>query len=85
MSEDSFEPDGTVRIKEIITHYRYVPQIIYEVTHACDMMSSEEQIKVLKYITRLTAKRITFRSLARKPTKKQLFRAIKKVDARNNL
>ena len=84
MSEDSFQPDGMVRVEEIIKHYRYVPQKIYEITQALDYLSDEEKIKVMKYIVRLTDKRVTFRALERKQSKKELFRALKRVDARNS-
>ena len=84
MSEDSYNFDGTVTITETIKHCRTMPQKIYEIMQALDCLSDEEQIKVMKYIVRLTQKRITFRSLACKQSKKSLFRAMKKVDARNS-
>lgn len=84
MSEDSYQFDGTVRVEEIIKHYRYVPQKIYEITQALDLLNDDEKIKVMKYIVRLTQKRVTFRSLERKPNKKAFFRALKRVDARSN-
>lgn len=84
MSVDRFQPDGMVRIEENIKHYRYVPQKIYEITQALDYLNDEEKIKVMKYIVRLTHKRVTFRSLERKQSKKALFRAFKKVDARDS-
>lgn len=84
MSEDSYNFDGTVTITEMIKHYRTMPQKIYEITQALDFLSDEEQIKVMKYIVRLTHKRITFRSLIRKQSKKAFFRALKRVDARNS-
>lgn len=84
MTEDCFQPDGMVRIEEIIKHYRYVPQKIYEITQALDLLNDNEKIKVMKYIVRLAQKRVTFRSLERKPSRKAFFRALKRVDARSN-
>ena len=79
MTQDSYEFDGTVRVEEIIKHYRFVPQNIYEVTRAFDLMTEEEQIKVLKYITRITNKRITFRALQKPMSKRQFFRKMKEL------
>ena len=85
MTQDSYELDGTVRITEIITHHRYVPQKIYEITQALYEMSEDQQIKVIKYIIRLTGKRTNFKSLTPKMSKKAFFRALHKVDAQNSL
>ncbi|MBQ9270683.1 MAG: hypothetical protein IJ218_00235 [Alphaproteobacteria bacterium] len=85
MTEDVFLPDGMVRVADFIAHYRYVPQKTYEVTQAFAEMSDEEQIKVLKYIVRITNKRITFRSLEKPMTKKQFFQAMDKFTAKQKL
>ena len=74
MTEDVFLPDEMVRVADFIEHYRYVPQKTYEVAQAFDEMSNEEQIKVLKYIVRITHKRITVRSLEQTITKNNFFK-----------
>ena len=85
MSEDSFQLDGTVRLTETVECYRYVPQKIYEINQALNGMSDDELIKVMKYITRITAKRYTFRSLQKPISKKRLFRIMAKKDKNSNL
>lgn len=84
MSEDSFNPDGTVTVVEYIKHYRVLPQKIYEINQALGCLNDEELIKVMKYISRITNKRWTFRSLMPKVSKKRLMAQMKKVDSRNN-
>ena len=83
MTEDSFSHDGTVTMTEYIKHYRTMPLKKYEIMQAFDEMSDEEQIKVLKYVTRITNKRITFRALQKPMSKRTFLRAIKRIDSRN--
>ncbi len=59
--EDAYLPDGHVQIEEHVTYYRYVPRHIYEIDLALMGMSEDEQIKVMKAITRITNKRINFK------------------------
>ncbi len=73
-------PDGMVRVVEHIEYYRYVPQKIYEITQALYMMNAEEQIKVMRYITRITSKRITFQALSRCQSNKRVFKAMAEMD-----
>lgn len=80
MSVDFFQSDGMVRVVEHIEHYRYVPSKIYEITQALYMMSEENQIKVMKYITRITGKHITFRALAKPKSTKSMLKAMAKMD-----
>ncbi len=82
MTEDLYEPDGTVRIEENVKYYRHVPRYIYEITQALYALSEEEQIKVAKYIERLTKKRITFRTTVRRMSKKELFAAMDRKNER---
>lgn len=41
MTEDSYQLDGTVRVAETLTYYRYVPEKIYEIEQALHYMSEE--------------------------------------------
>jgi len=63
---DCYLPDGTVRIEENITHYRYVPWQIYEIDQALSCMSEEEWRRVMKFIMRMTNNRFTFDVRTRK-------------------
>ena len=80
MSQDCFLPDGTVRVSETVTYYRYVPQKIYEIDMALNYLNDDELIKVMKYISRITDKRCTFRSLQKPMSAKQLSRAINRLN-----
>ena len=84
MSEDLYDLDGNVRVAETITYYRYVPQRIYEINMVLKTMDEEQQIKVIKYIVRLTGKRDWFRSLARKKSKQTLFKEWDKIAKRSS-
>lgn len=80
MSQDCFLPDGTVRVSETVTYYRYVPQKIYEIDMALNYLNDDELIKVMKYISRITDKRCTFKSLQKPMSAKQLSRAINRLN-----
>ena len=69
-----------VSFAETVKFYRSVPRKIYDIDHALAMMSDEEQIKVMKYITRITNKRITFKLLAPKPRKKPDFSIFERAE-----
>ena len=84
MPEDRFQPDGMVRVTETVKYYRYLPQKIYEITQALYCLDDDELIKVMKYISRITDKRCTFRSLQKPMSKRQLFRALAKIDKKFN-
>lgn len=84
MTEDIYQFDGTVCVEEMVSVHRYVPQKIYEINKALYCMSDEELLKIMKYITRITDKRCTFRSLAKKMSNKRLFQAMAKQDKKLN-
>ncbi len=58
-----YTPDGEVRVEEYVVFYRREPYLLHELTRALQRMSNEEQIKVMRYITRITDKRIKFELL----------------------
>ena len=82
MSEDIYDFDGNVRVAETITYYRYVPRLIYEIDIALKTMKEEEQMKVAKYIVRITGKRHLFPSFACLKSKKALFKELDKISKR---
>ena len=49
-----------VSYEECVRFYRTVPRKIYDITNALECMSNEELDKLIKYITRITGKRISF-------------------------
>ena len=69
-----------VRVVEHIEHYRYVPSKIHEITQALYRMSEEDQIKVMKYITRITRKRIIFQALTKPKSTQSILKAMAKAD-----
>lgn len=58
-----YTPDGEVQIEEHVVFYRHEPYLFHELKNALKRMSNEEQIKVMRYITRITNKRIKFELL----------------------
>lgn len=61
-----------VSYEECVRFYRTVPRKIYDITNALNNMSDEELNKLMKYITRITGRRIIFGELTVKQTLKRM-------------
>ena len=70
-----------VSYEECVRFYRTVPRKVYDITNALEHMSDEELDKLMKYITRLTKKRIIFGEL----TVKQTLKRIKDITSREKI
>ena len=60
MSTDSKSFDDKVYVRETIEHIRVMSRFEYDVGHILTFLTPAEQIKLKRYITRITKGRITF-------------------------